>query len=50
MGVRRIEGNQFFLTFATKMPETSQYTIILITKRDFVMTDQTIVFYETRSK
>ncbi len=49
-GSWRIEGNQFFLTFATEPPETSQYTIILITKRDFVMTDQTIVFYETRSK
>jgi hypothetical protein len=46
----RIEGNQYFDTAATDPPETSQYTIILITKKDFVFTDQTKVFYETRLK
>jgi hypothetical protein len=45
-----IEGNQYFDTVATDPPETSQYTIILITKKDFVFTDQTDVFYETRLK
>jgi hypothetical protein len=46
----RIEGNQYFDTAATAPPETSQYTIILITKRDLVFTDQEVVFYETRLK
>jgi hypothetical protein len=46
----RIEGNQYFDTAATDPPETSQYTIILITKKDFVFADQTHVFYETRLK
>ncbi|HZC55918.1 MAG TPA: hypothetical protein VE396_07700 [Xanthobacteraceae bacterium] len=31
-------------------PLLSQYTIILITKNDFVFADQTYVFYETRTK
>jgi hypothetical protein len=43
------EGNQYFSTAATDPPET-RYTIILITKKDFVFTDQTHVFYETRLK
>jgi len=46
----RIEGNQYFDTAATDPHETSQYTIILITRKDFVFTDQTYVFYETRLK
>jgi hypothetical protein len=49
-GTWRIEGNQYFDTAATDPPETSQYTIILITKRDFVFADQEGVFYETRLK
>jgi len=49
-GTWRIEGNQYFNTYATDPPQTFQYTIILISKRDFVFTDQQIVFYETRSK
>jgi hypothetical protein len=49
-GTWRIEGNQLFDTVATDPPETSQYTIILITKKDFVFADQTDVFYETRLK
>jgi hypothetical protein len=46
----RIEGNQYFDTAATEPPETSQYTIILITRKDFVFSDPTHVFYETRLK
>jgi hypothetical protein len=46
----RIEGNQYFDIAATDPPETSQYTIILISRKDFVFTDQTYVFYETRLK
>jgi hypothetical protein len=49
-GTWRIEGNQLFDTVATDPPETSQYTIILISKKDFVFADQTNVFYETRLK
>jgi len=49
-GTWHIEGNQFFDTAATDPPETTQYTIILITKRDFVFTDQERVFYEKRFK
>ena len=49
-GTWRIEGNQYFNTYATDLPQTSQHTIILISKRDFVFTDQTYVFYETRRK
>jgi hypothetical protein len=29
----RVEGNQYFDTAATEPPETTQYTIILITKK-----------------
>lgn len=47
-GSWRIEGNQYFDTAAVEPPKASQYTIILITKKDFVFTDQTVVFYETR--
>lgn len=50
MGVGTLKVNQYFDTVATDPPETSQYTIILITKKDFVFTDQTDVFYETRLK
>jgi hypothetical protein len=45
-----IDGNQYFDTAAIEPPDTTQYTIILITKKDFVFTDQTHVFYETRLK
>jgi hypothetical protein len=44
----RIEGNQYFSTVATDPQLKSQDTVILITKKDFVSTDQTNVFYETR--
>jgi hypothetical protein len=46
----RVEGNQYFDTAAVEPPETTQYTIILITKKDFVFTDQAHVIYEKRSK
>ena len=49
-GTWRIDGNQYFETAATDPPLASQYTIILISKRDFVFTDNDVVFYETRSK
>jgi hypothetical protein len=49
-GSWHIEGNQFFYTAATDPPQTTQYTIILITKQDFVITDQERVFYEKRLK
>jgi len=49
-GTWRIQGNQYFDTAATDPPETRQYTIILITKQDFVFTDQEVVFYEKRLK
>lgn len=47
-GTWRIEGNQYFDTAATEPPLKTQYTIILITKKDFVFMDQTNIFYETR--
>jgi hypothetical protein len=49
-GTWRIEGNRSFETVATEPPRSFQYTIILLTKRDFVFTDGEIVFYETRPK
>ena len=49
-GTWRIDGNQYFETAATDPPLASQYTIILISKTDFIFMDQEIVFYETRSK
>jgi len=49
-GLWRIEGNQYIDTAAIEPSLTTQYTIILITKKDFVFTDQTQVFYETRLK
>jgi hypothetical protein len=47
-GSWRIEGNQFIDTAATAPPDTGQYTIILLTKKDFIFTDGKTVFYETR--
>lgn len=55
-GSWRVEGNQYFDTAqysdtdASEQPQKDQYTIILVTKKDFVFTDQTNVFYETRLK
>jgi hypothetical protein len=49
-GSWRIEGNQYLETVATDPPRSFQYTIILLTQRDFVFTDGEIVFYETRLK
>ena len=47
-GTWRIEGNQFFTTASIGSSDPAQYTIILITKTDFVIADQSGVFYETR--
>ena len=43
-----IEGNQYFSTAATDPPLKTQYTVILVTKKDFVFMDETYVFYEKR--
>lgn len=47
-GKWRIEGNQYFDTAMVKPPQTTQYTIILLTKKYFIFTDNENVFYETR--
>jgi hypothetical protein len=47
-GTWRIEGNQFFTTASIGPPDPARYTIILVTKNDFVIADQSGVFYETR--
>jgi len=49
-GTWRIAGNQYFDTAASDPPQTRQYTVILIGRRDFVFTDREVVFYETRLK
>jgi hypothetical protein len=49
-GTWRIEGNTYFDGAATDPPQTSQYTIVLISKRDFVFMDQKYIFYETREQ
>jgi hypothetical protein len=47
-GTWRIEGNQYFDGAAVEAPKIDQYTIILLTKRDFVFMDNEAVYYETR--
>ena len=47
-GTWRLEGNQYFDAVATEPPLETEYTVILITKKDFVFMDQTNIFYETR--
>lgn len=50
-GTWRIDGNQCFETVATDPPLASHFTIILLSKTDFIFTDQDEdVFYETRLK
>ena len=49
-GTWRIEGNQFVTTASLGTSDATKYTIILITKKDFVIADQSNVFYETRLK
>ena len=44
----RIEGNQFFTSVASEPKETSRYTILLLTKDDFLLTDGSTVFYMQR--
>lgn len=43
-GAWRIDGNQYFDTAATDPPLASPYTIILISKTDFIFMDREIVF------
>jgi hypothetical protein len=47
-GKWRIEGNQYFDTELVEPLETTQYTIILLTKKYFIFADKEDVFYETR--
>jgi len=47
-GKWRIEGNHYFDIAMVKPPKTTQYTIILLTKKYFIFTDNENVFYETR--
>jgi hypothetical protein len=47
-GTWRIERTQFFTTASIGSPDPAQYTVILTTKTDFVIADQSGVFYETR--
>ncbi|HEX4409874.1 MAG TPA: hypothetical protein VH206_13965 [Xanthobacteraceae bacterium] len=49
-GTWRIEGNQYYDSGSLDPSQTSQYTIVLITKRDFVFFNDKGVFYETRIK
>ena len=49
-GTWGIDGNQFFTTASIGPSDPAKYTIILITKKDFVIADQSSVFYETRLK
>ena len=46
-GTWRIEGNQYSTTNSLDTV-TNRYTIILITKKYFVLADEEAVFYETR--
>lgn len=46
----RIEGNQFVTTASIGASAPDQYTIILITNKDFVIADRSSVFYEKRLK
>ena len=46
----RIEGNQYFSSALIELPHESRYTIILISKKYFVLGDEEGVFYETRGK
>ena len=49
-GRRRIEGNPFVTTASIGASAPDQYTIILITNKDFVIADRSSVFYEKRLK
>jgi hypothetical protein len=49
-GTWRIEGNQLVDTALVDPPDTSRYTNILISDKDFVFADDEYVFYETRIK
>ena len=47
-GSWRIVGNKYLNTAEVEPPQTSKYTIILLTSRFFIFTDGEVVFYETR--
>ncbi|HSI14836.1 MAG TPA: hypothetical protein VK961_22475 [Chthoniobacter sp.] len=47
----KIEGNQYFAgAMATKKADMTKYTIILLTAKDFIFTDGTVVFFEKKGK
>ena len=46
----RIQGNQYFDIAEVNPPDTSRYTIILLSRQDFIFTDGEVVFYERRIK
>jgi hypothetical protein len=48
-GTWRIEGNQYTTTNSVDT-RTDRYTVIMITKKYFVLADEEAVFYETRLK
>ena len=48
-GTWRIEGNQYVTTNSADT-RTDRYTVIMITKKYFVLADEEAVFYETRLK
>lgn len=45
----RIAGNQFFSNADIEAEDSRTYTILLLTKDNFIFTDGEIVFYEERS-
>jgi hypothetical protein len=44
----RVEGNQLLQSDRTSPAAFTRYTILLVSKTDFVMTDGDVVFYHTR--
>lgn len=47
----KIEGNQYFAgAMATEKADMTKYTIILLTAKEFIFTDGTVVFFEKRAK
>jgi hypothetical protein len=49
-GTWRIEGNQYFDAATIDPAGPRQYTIILISKENFVFSDREVVFFEKRLK
>ena len=46
--LQRIEGNRFMSSADIETEDTRTYTILLISKDDFIFTDGETVFYEER--